>query len=111
MRIPDATIDDIRNATDIVDVIGAFVRLRKRGKNFIGLCPFHQEKTPSFGISPSKQLYYCHGCGAGGDAIRFVMELEGKGFIEAVRKLAELYGVSLPARTGSGRRGVCSRTG
>jgi len=66
MRIPDTKIDEIRSASDIVDIVSSYVRLRKRGKNFIGLCPFHQEKTPSFNVSPDKQMYYCFGCGNGG---------------------------------------------
>jgi DNA primase len=103
--IPDDKFQEVRDRVDIVDLVGRYVQLRRSGRNYVGLCPFHQEKSPSFNVNPAIKGYKCFGCGAGGDAIRFVMELEGKGFIEAVRKLAELYGVSLPARTGSGSEG------
>ena len=96
MRIPDHIIDDVRAATDIVDVISGTVRLRKRGKNFLGLCPFHQEKTPSFTVSAEKQMYHCFGCGKGGNVFTFVMENEKISFAEAVRSLAERAGVSIP---------------
>ena len=97
MRIPDAKIDEIRSSSDIVDVISSYVRLKKRGKNFVGLCPFHQEKTPSFNVSPDKQMYYCFGCGNGGNVITFVAQLEKVSFIEAVRSLAERAGIALPS--------------
>lgn len=103
--IPDDKIQEVRDRVDIVDLVGRYVELRRSGRNYVGLCPFHQEKSPSFNVNPAIKGYKCFGCGAGGDALRFVMELEGKGFIEAVRKLAELYGVSLPARTGGGGEG------
>lgn len=96
MRIPDATIDDIRNATDIVEIIGAFVRLKKRGKNYTGLCPFHQEKTPSFTVSAEKQMFHCFGCGVGGNVFTFLMEHDKISFVEAVRVLAERAGIRLP---------------
>ena len=96
MRIPDSKIDEIRSASDIVDVISAFVPLKKRGKNFTGLCPFHQEKTPSFSVSPEKQMYYCFGCGAGGNVFTFVMEHEKVSFVEAVRTLAQRAGINIP---------------
>lgn len=107
--IPDDKVQEVRDKVDIVDLIGRYVELRKAGRNFKGLCPFHQEKTPSFNVHPQRKGYKCFGCGAGGDGIRFVMEIEGKSFPEAVRKLAELYGVQLPAeamRGGGGRRGA-----
>jgi len=97
MRIPDHKIDEVRSASDIVDVISAHVRLKKRGKNFIGLCPFHQEKTPSFTVSAEKQMYHCFGCHKGGNVFTFVMEYEKVSFIEAVRSLAEKAGISLPS--------------
>ncbi len=97
MRIPEAIIDDIRNAADIVDIIGAHVRLKKRGKNFLGLCPFHQEKTPSFTVSAEKQMYHCFGCGAGGNVFTFLMEHGKLSFVEAVRFLADRVGILLPA--------------
>ncbi|MBI4536097.1 MAG: DNA primase, partial [Ignavibacteriae bacterium] len=96
MRIPETKIDEVRTASDIVDVIAGYVRLKKRGKNFLGLCPFHQEKTPSFNVSPEKQMYHCFGCGVGGNVFTFVMEHEKVSFVEAVRTLAERAGIALP---------------
>ncbi len=96
MRIPDSAIDDVRSATDIIDVISAFVPLKKRGKNYVGLCPFHQEKTPSFTVSSERQMYHCFGCGAGGNVFTFVMEHDRVSFVEAVRTLAARAGISLP---------------
>lgn len=95
-RIPEETIEKVRQALDIVDVISEYVQLKKQGRNFVGLCPFHGEKTPSFSVSPDKQLYHCFGCGAGGNVFSFVMESEGISFIESVEKLAERTNVSLP---------------
>ncbi len=97
MRIPDEKVDEVRNATDIVDVISAVVRLRKRGKSYIGLCPFHQEKTPSFTVSADKQMYHCFGCGVGGNVFTFLMERDKLSFVEAVRVVAERAGITLPA--------------
>ncbi len=99
MRIPADKIDEIRQASDIVDVIGGFVKLKKRGKNYVGLCPFHTEKTPSFSVSPDRQMYYCFGCGEGGNVFTFLMAQEKVSFVEAVRALAERAGITLP--TGS----------
>lgn len=96
MRIPQEKIDEVRNAIDIVDLIGGFVKLKKRGKNFLGLCPFHTEKTPSFNVSPDRQMYHCFGCGVGGNVFTFVMEYEKVSFLEAVRSLAEKAGIALP---------------
>jgi DNA primase len=96
MRIPDHIIDDVRAATDIVDVISSTVRLKKRGKNFLGLCPFHTEKTPSFTVSAEKQMYHCFGCGKGGNVFTFVMEAEKVSFVDAVRSLAERAGITIP---------------
>jgi DNA primase len=93
MRIPPEKIEEIRSATDIVDVISQHVRLKKRGKSFTGLCPFHQEKTPSFTVSSEKQVYHCFGCGRGGNVFTFVMEFEKVSFTEAVRALAEKAGI------------------
>lgn len=98
--IPDEKVQEVRDKIDIADLVGRYVALRRAGRNFKGLCPFHQEKTPSFNVNPQRKGYKCFGCGAGGDGIRFVMEVEGKSFPEAVRKLGELYGVTLPASTG-----------
>lgn len=95
MRIPPEKIEEIRSANDIVDVISQHVRLKKRGKNFVGLCPFHQEKTPSFTVSSEKQVYHCFGCARGGNVITFVMEFEKVSFTEAVRSLAEKAGITI----------------
>ncbi len=86
--IPQETIEQIRQASDIAQVIGEFLRLKKRGKRFLALCPFHTEKTPSFSISPDRQMYHCFGCGKGGNVITFLMEHEKMSFVEAVRYLA-----------------------
>lgn len=95
--IPDRVIEEIRDRVDIVDVIGEVVPLKKRGKNWIGLCPFHPEKTPSFNVTPDKQMYYCFGCQAGGNIFTFLMEIERLDFPSAVRALAERTGVEIPA--------------
>ncbi len=97
-KIPSEKISEVRERVDIVDVVQRSVRLTKRGQQHLGLCPFHHEKTPSFGVSQSKQLFHCFGCGAGGDVFAFVMRMEGLEFPEAVRRLAAEAGVSLPER-------------
>lgn len=96
MRIPQEKIDEIRDATNIIEIISPHVRLRKRGKNYVGLCPFHSEKSPSFTVSAERQLYHCFGCGAGGNVFTFVMQQEKSSFAEAVRFLAERSGITLP---------------
>jgi DNA primase len=103
MRIADDTIEEVRRASEIVDVISQYLQLRKRGKNYLGLCPFHQEKTPSFNVSPEKQMYHCFGCGVGGNVFTFVMEHEKVSFVEAVRTLAARAGIVLPAEGAGGR--------
>ncbi|RKL68687.1 DNA primase [Salipaludibacillus neizhouensis] len=95
-RIPDEKIEQVRQSLDIVDIVSEYVQLKKQGRNFQGLCPFHGEKTPSFSVSPDKQLYHCFGCGAGGNAFSFVMEIEDVSFIEAVEKLANKTDVTIP---------------
>ena len=95
MRIPDDKILEIRNATDIVEYIGRFVKLKKRGKNYLGLCPFHSEKTPSFNVSADKGMYYCFGCSRGGDVVKFVMEWEKATYVEAIEILAERAGITI----------------
>ncbi len=95
MRIPEAKIEEIRLAADIVDTISEYVELRKRGKNFIGLCPFHNEKTPSFTVSEEKQIFHCFGCHAGGNVFKFIMEYEKISFIESVQELANKLGITL----------------
>ncbi len=97
MRIPEDKIEEIRQATDIVELIGGLVPgLKKRGKNYLACCPFHAEKTPSFNVSPERQSYKCFGCGASGTAITFLMEQQKLGFPEAIRLLAKRAGISLP---------------
>ncbi len=86
----------VKQQADIVRVIGEYIRLKKTGQNFTGLCPFHQEKTPSFAVHPVKQIYHCFGCGAGGDVFKFVMEMEKSTFPEAVRTVAEKSGIAIP---------------
>jgi len=86
----------VKQQADIVRVIGEYVRLKKSGQNFSGLCPFHQEKTPSFNVHPVKQIYHCFGCGVGGDVFKFVMELEKSTFPEAIRTVAEKCGIAIP---------------
>jgi len=95
MRIPETKIEEIRSAANIVDVISGYVQLRKRGHNFLGLCPFHSEKTPSFTVSEDKQIFHCFGCHTGGNVFKFLMEYEKVSFIEAVQELAEELGIPL----------------
>ena len=99
-RIPQAFIDDLLARADIVEVIDSHVPLRKAGRNHQALCPFHEEKTPSFTVSQDKQFYHCFGCGANGTVITFVMELNGLGFVEAVEDLAGRYGLEIPREAG-----------
>ena len=99
-RIPQAFIDDLLARADIVEVIDSHVPLRKAGRNHQALCPFHEEKTPSFTVSQDKQFYHCFGCGAHGTVITFVMELNGLGFVEAVEDLAGRYGLDIPREAG-----------
>ncbi len=94
--IPDATLDEVRAASDIVDVIGERVVLKKQGRRFLGLCPFHNEKSPSFSVIPDEGFYYCFGCKASGDVFKFVQETEGVGFLDSVRLLAGRAGIALP---------------
>ena len=86
----------VKQQADIVRVVGEYVRLKKTGKDYSGLCPFHQEKTPSFTVSPIKQIFYCFGCGKGGDVFNFVMDMEKSAFPEAVRTVAEKCGIAIP---------------
>ncbi|MBM4171564.1 MAG: DNA primase [Ignavibacteria bacterium] len=95
MRIPEQKIDEIRNSADIVDIISGHVQLKKRGKNFVGLCPFHQEKTPSFTVSEDKQIYHCFGCGNGGNIFKFLMEFKNISFVEAVEEIADNLGIKI----------------
>ncbi len=96
MRYSDDIIEEVRMKNDIVDVVSQYVKLTRRGSSYFGLCPFHNEKTPSFSVTPSKQMYYCFGCGAGGNVFNFVMEYENYSFGEALSHLADRAGVQLP---------------
>ena len=96
MYYSEDLIEEVRMKNDIVDVISGYVKLQKKGSSYFGLCPFHNEKSPSFSVSRQKQMYYCFGCGAGGNVFTFLMEYENYTFIEAVEYLAERSGVELP---------------
>ncbi|MBE5985377.1 MAG: DNA primase, partial [Paenibacillaceae bacterium] len=96
MRYSEDIIEEVRVRNDIVDIVSGYVKLQKKGSNYFGLCPFHNEKSPSFSVSPAKQMYYCFGCGAGGNVITFVMEYENYSFSEAFKVLADRAGVKLP---------------
>lgn len=96
MRYSDDIIEEVRMKNDIVDVVSQYVKLTRKGSSYFGLCPFHNEKTPSFSVTPSKQMYYCFGCGAGGNVFNFVMEYENYSFGEALSHLADRAGVQLP---------------
>ena len=89
MFYPEEIVEEVRTKTDIVDIVSGYVKLQKKGSSYFGLCPFHNEKSPSFSVSPSKQMYYCFGCGAGGNAITFLMEYESYSFKEALQVLAD----------------------
>ena len=96
MYYPEELVEEVRSKNDIVDVISGYVRLQKKGSSYFGLCPFHNEKSPSFSVSRDKQMYYCFGCGAGGNVFTFVMEYENYTFVEALKMLADRVGVALP---------------
>lgn len=100
MAIPDAFLDELVERSDIVDVVSQYVQLTKKGGNLFGLCPFHNEKTPSFSVSPDKQIYHCFGCGKGGGVISFIMAIENLSFPDAVRFLAEKNGMTVPEESG-----------
>ncbi len=100
--IPEDIIQQIRERADIVETISAYLRLNKSGQNFKGLCPFHSEKTPSFTVSPSRQMFHCFGCGTGGDIFTFVMKIDGEPFVSAVKHIANRVGIHMPS--GDGRR-------
>ncbi|MGH6612093.1 MAG: DNA primase, partial [Burkholderiaceae bacterium] len=94
--IPQGFIQDLLARVDIVDVVGRYLQLKKGGQNFLGLCPFHSEKSPSFTVSPSKQFFHCFGCGAHGSAIGFLMEHRGLNYVDAIRDLAQIAGMQVP---------------
>ena len=108
----DELIEEVRSRNDIVDVIGGYVRLKKKGSTYFGLCPFHNEKTGSFSVSPNKQMYYCFGCGAGGNVFTFLMQYENFTFGEAMQSLADRVGIELPKQemTSAQRREADRRT-
>ncbi|MBR6390317.1 MAG: DNA primase, partial [Lachnospiraceae bacterium] len=96
MRYSDELIEEVRSKNDILDVVGNYVHLQKRGNTYFGLCPFHNEKTASFSVTPSKQMYYCFGCQKGGNVFTFLQEYENYSFQEALAVLAEKAGITLP---------------
>ena len=96
MAIPQHTIDQILDRTDIVDVIGQFVKLKKTGRTYSGCCPFHQEKSPSFHVYRDKQYFHCFGCQANGNAIRFLMDIGSRNFVEVMKDLSSQTGIELP---------------
>ncbi|MFT8580648.1 MAG: DNA primase [Schleiferilactobacillus perolens] len=95
-RIPEPVIEDIRQKANILDIVGQYVQLRKQGRNYFGLCPFHEEKTPSFSVAPDKQIFHCFSCGRGGNVFKFIMDIEDLSFPEYVAKVAEMIGEKLP---------------
>src|SRR6056297_3096905 len=97
MRIPDSVIDEVARRVDIVELVGNYVQLQKKGARYMGLCPFHGEKTPSFSVDPDVGVYYCFGCQKGGGVFKFLMEVEGLSFPDAVRQLGEQVGVEIDA--------------
>ncbi|MBP2680587.1 MAG: primase, partial [Candidatus Krumholzibacteriota bacterium] len=99
MQIPQEIISEIRDRADIVEVVSQYVELRRVGANFSALCPFHDERSPSFTVSPDKQIFHCFGCGRGGNVFTFLMEIEGIAFPEAVRSLGRQLGIAVPDRT------------
>ena len=96
IRYSDELIDEIKNNNDIVDVISQYVHLKRSGRNYFGLCPFHNEKSPSFAVSPDKQIFHCFGCGVGGNVIHFISKIEGINFRESIELLAERANIVLP---------------
>ncbi|MBT4145532.1 MAG: DNA primase, partial [Gammaproteobacteria bacterium] len=100
-RIPRSFIDDLLVRVDIVDLVDSYVPLKKTGSNYVARCPFHTEKTPSFAVTRNKQLYHCFGCGAGGNAISFLMDYSHLDFVEAVEDLADFVGVQVPRESSS----------
>ena len=101
MRYSDELLEEIKNRNDIVDVISGYVALKRSGRSFFGLCPFHNEKSPSFAVSPDKQIFHCFGCGVGGNVFHFVSKIEGIGFRESVEMLANRANIALPVSQSS----------
>ncbi len=102
VRYSDELIDEIRSRNDIVDVISQYVVLKRSGRNFFGLCPFHKEKSPSFCVSADKQIFHCFGCGVGGNVIHFVSKVENLNFKETIEMLADRSGIELPVINSEG---------
>lgn len=101
-RYSEEILNEIRQSNDIVDVISQYVHLKRSGRNYFGLCPFHNEKSPSFSVSPDKQIFHCFGCGVGGNVITFVSQIEGLNFVETVQMLAERANIQLPTLQNNG---------
>ena len=101
--IPEDVLQNVREAADIRQIVGEYVSLKKRGRNWVGLCPFHPDKDPSFSVSEEKQIFYCFGCGEGGNVFKFLMKVQGMSFVEAVKTLADRYGILIPERPRSSR--------
>src|SRR5699024_4548729 len=108
--LPEEKIEEIREANDIVDVVSGYVQLKKQGRNHFGLCPFHDENTPSFSVTEEKQIFHCFGCGKGGNVFTFIMEIEHYNFIEAVRYLATQSNIELPEIKESNQRKISEET-
>lgn len=96
MRYSDSIIEEVRQSNDIIEVISQYVHLKRKGRSYFGLCPFHNEKSPSFSVSPDKQIFHCFGCGVGGNVITFISKIEGLGFKETIEVLAERAKIELP---------------
>lgn len=102
VRYSDELLEEIKSKNDIIDIISEYVTLKRSGRSFFGLCPFHKEKSPSFSVSPDKQIFHCFGCGVGGDVFRFISKIENVNFKEAVELLANRANVQLPILENSG---------
>lgn len=109
-RIPQSFIDDLIDRTELVDLISGYVKLKKTGSNYMACCPFHNEKTPSFSINPNKQFYHCFGCGAGGNALSFLMDYEKRSFPEAIEALAQMHGIQVPHEQSNEQRNQPKKT-
>src|SRR5438105_8917725 len=96
MAIPQSFIQELLARADVVEIVGRYVQLKKGGANYLGLCPFHSEKSPSFSVSPAKQFYHCFGCGAHGNAIGFLMQYSTLGYVDAIKELAGSVGMQVP---------------
>ena len=99
-RIPEDLLERIRDATDIAEIVSEHVQLTAKGRNLFGLCPFHNENSPSFSVNPERQIYHCFGCGVGGNVFKFIQEIDRVSFVEAVKFLANRTNIPLPANEG-----------